>query len=130
MSEPRPPPQLDEQRVENAIGLLLRAGVLLAALIVICGGALYLGHHGAGVPEYQRFHGEPSPLRRVSGVFAELAHGSGRGVIQLGLLVLIATPVLRVAFAALAFSRQRDWLYTAISLLVLAVLAYAMLVAD
>jgi len=51
----------------------------------------------------------------------------GRGIIQLGLLFLIATPVARVAFAAFAFSIERDWLYVAISTFVLLVLLYSLL---
>jgi uncharacterized membrane protein len=49
-----------------------------------------------------------------------------RGLIQLGLLLLIATPVARVAFSVLAFAEQRDWLYVSITLVVLAVLVYSL----
>jgi uncharacterized membrane protein len=52
-------------------------------------------------------------------------HGSG--IIQLGLLFLIATPVARVAFAAFAFAVERDWLYVAVSTFVLLVLLYSLL---
>ena len=48
--------------------------------------------------------------------------GRGRALIQLGLLLLIATPVARVAFSVFAFERQRDWTYVGITLFVLAVL--------
>jgi uncharacterized membrane protein len=52
---------------------------------------------------------------------------SARGIIQLSVLMLIATPVLRVAFAVYAFARQRDWLFTRVSLVVLGVLAFGLL---
>jgi uncharacterized membrane protein len=42
------------------------------------------------------------------------------------LLVLIATPVARVAFLAYIFARQQDKLYTAVALIVLALLAYSL----
>ena len=50
----------------------------------------------------------------------------GRGS-QLGILVLIATPVFRVLLSAFAFWMQRDWIYVAITLVVLAVLAFSLL---
>jgi uncharacterized membrane protein len=61
-------------------------------------------------------------LRTVSGVFGGAIHGDPRCLIQFGLLVLIATPILRVAFSVFAFALQRDRLYVTITLLVLAVL--------
>ena len=64
----------------------------------------------------------------VAGIVANACQLRGRGLIQLGLLLLIATPVLRVVIAAVAFALQRDRLYVAVSLIVLASLAYSMLV--
>jgi uncharacterized membrane protein len=52
--------------------------------------------------------------------------GSGRGWIQLGLLLLIATPVARVAFSVYAFARQRDFLYVGVTLIVLTVLLFGL----
>jgi uncharacterized membrane protein len=43
--------------------------------------------------------------------------------VQTGLLLLIATPVLRVVFSLFGFASQRDWLYVALTLIVLSVLA-------
>jgi uncharacterized membrane protein len=48
--------------------------------------------------------------------------------VQLGVLLLIATPVARVAFSALAFARQRDYTYVALTLFVLAVLLCSLFV--
>ena len=50
----------------------------------------------------------------------------GRGLIQLGVLLLIATPVARVVFSAWAFARQRDWTYVLVTLFVLAVLLFGL----
>jgi uncharacterized membrane protein len=47
---------------------------------------------------------------------------SGRGLIQLGLLFLIATPVARVAFSVAAFALEKDTLYVAVTLVVLTLL--------
>jgi uncharacterized membrane protein len=52
--------------------------------------------------------------------------GSGRGMIQLGVLLLIATPVARVAFSVVGFIRERDWLCSAIATAVLILLMTAL----
>jgi uncharacterized membrane protein len=114
-------------RLERAIGLLLRAGVSLAAALVASGGALYLARHGADLPDYRVFHGEPADLRSPAGLLAGARELHGRILIQLGLLVLLATPVARVALSLAAFARERDGLYLGVTLLVLLVLLYSIL---
>lgn len=115
-----------DQRVEEIIGDLLRAGVIIAALVVLLGGIVYLVRHGAAAPNYRVFLGEPANLRGVSGIIAESRSFSGRGIIQLGLLLLVATPVARVIFSVAAFALQRDRAYVVITLIVLAVLGYSL----
>jgi uncharacterized membrane protein len=107
-------------------GRLLRAGVMLAAVVVLAGNALYLTRHGGATPDYRVFRGEPADLRSVSGVLNAALTLHGRGLIQLGLLLLIATPVAQVIFSVLAFALQRDRTYVAVSLIVLAVLLYSL----
>lgn len=111
-----------DERVEGIIGALLRIGVSAAALVTLLGGAVYLSRHGANMPHYDVFRGEPADLRDVAGIVGEARSLSGRGLIQLGVLLLIATPIARVAFSVVAFALQRDRTYVVISLLVLAVL--------
>jgi uncharacterized membrane protein len=111
-----------DERVENFLGNLLRVGVGLAALVVLTGAILYLAQHGAEQPDGRTFEGEPPHLRSPQGIITNAFSGRGRGVIQLGLLLLIATPVARVAFSVLAFAWQRDYLYISLTLFVLAVL--------
>lgn len=105
---------------------VLRAGVLLAAAVVLCGGAVFLARHGLERPAYHAFHGEPGDLRSVSGILADAAALRGRGLVQLGLLLLVATPIARVVFSIVGFLRQRDWLYVAITGVVLALLLYGL----
>jgi uncharacterized membrane protein len=64
-------------------------------------------------------------LRSLSGVFVDAAALHGRGIIQVGLLLLIATPIVRVAFSAHAFARLRDGKYVIITLMVLALLLFS-----
>ena len=116
----------DDVRVEGIIGNLLRAGVLLAAALVLLGGGIFLVRHGGELPHYRVFRGEPSDLRTVSGVLADVLSFHGRNIIQFGLLLLIATPVARAAFSVVAFALERDWLYVAVTLIVLAVLLFSL----
>jgi uncharacterized membrane protein len=115
-----------DQRIEAIIGDLLRAGVVFSGAIVLIGGMVYLFHQGNTVPHYRAFHGEPSDLRSVRGIVRDALARDGRGIIQLGLLFLIATPVARVAFSIFAFAVQRDWLYVVVTLIVLAVLMFSL----
>jgi uncharacterized membrane protein len=115
-----------EQQMQVTIGNLLRAGVLAAALVVLIGGTIYLVRHGAAAPHYGVFRGEPADLRTLSGILADAISLRGRGIIQLGLLILLATPIARVAFSVLAFALQRDSLYVVVTLLVLAVLIFSL----
>ena len=119
-------PRWTEQQVEESVGNLLRAGVILAAAVVLIGGLVYLIRHGTDVPDYRVFHGIPDNLRSVHGIVLDTVAGSSRGVIQFGLLLLVATPVARVVFAMLAFARQHDYMYVIVSLIVLMVLLYSL----
>ncbi|MGB8770196.1 MAG: DUF1634 domain-containing protein [Candidatus Korobacteraceae bacterium] len=116
----------DDQRIEIIIGGLLRTGVILAAAVVLCGGALYLARHGHEIANYRSFHGEPAALESVGAIFRSTATLSGRAIIQLGLLILIATPVVRVLFSAIAFAIERDYMYVVITLIVLGILLYSL----
>jgi uncharacterized membrane protein len=117
----------DDYRIEVIIGTLLRSGVILAAAVVLFGAVLYLTRHGHEVPNYTTFHGEPESLKNPSEIAHGVAHMSARAIIQLGLLLLIATPVVRVAFSAIAFAIERDLVYVIITVIVLAILLYSLL---
>jgi uncharacterized membrane protein len=116
-----------DQKVEIVIANLLRAGVTLAATVVMVGGVVFLARHGFSRADYHVFAGEPSDLRHRQGIARAAIALHGRGIIQLGLLFLIATPVARVAFSAFAFALERDWLYVGIATFVLLVLLYSLL---
>jgi uncharacterized membrane protein len=113
-----------EERLDWVISAILRFGVGAAALVVLGGGIYFLILHGAEVPHYGAFHGEPAQLRTVPGIVAFALASHSRGIIEVGLLVLIATPIARVVFSAIAFALQRDRSYVVITLIVLAVLIH------
>lgn len=116
----------NDGRLERIIGTLLQVGVVLSGALVVAGGVIYLIRHGSEPPRYGTFAGEPSDLRSLSGIVSYALSMHGRGIIQLGLLFLIATPVARVAFSAVAFALERDWLYVAVTSVVLAVLLFSL----
>ncbi|MBF2076213.1 MAG: DUF1634 domain-containing protein [Synechococcales cyanobacterium C42_A2020_086] len=115
-----------DEQIEQTVGNLLRFGVLLAAGVVALGGVLYLFRYGNTTPDYHIFRGEPSSLRSPTGIVSEALLLERRGLIQLGLLLLIATPIARVAFSVVAFWKQRDHLYVAITLVVLGILCVSL----
>ena len=116
-----------DQRIEIIIGALLRTGVLLAASVVLIGGVLYLVRHGQETIQYTTFHGEPEALKSIPAVVEGIVANHARAIIQFGLLLLIATPIARVLFAAIAFALEKDYMYVVITLIVLAILLYSLL---
>src|SRR5262245_15073697 len=93
-----------DDRLDQALGTLLRCGVLLSAAVVLIGAIVYLTRHGAEpLPNYKEFAGVKTSLRELPGIAAEARTGSGRGIIQLGVLILIATPIGRVIFSVFSF---------------------------
>src|ERR1700737_5486330 len=115
-----------DKRMDLWMAALLRTGVILSAALVLAGGVLYLARHPGPAPNYHVFQGEPSELRTIPGIVHEAMALHGRGLIQLGLLLLIATPVARVAFSLIVFLYERDWTYVVVTLIVLALLLYSL----
>lgn len=116
-----------DQGIENVMGNLLRAGVLFAASVVSVGAVIYLVRHGHASVDYRIFRGEPVDLRELRGIARNSLSFRGRAIIQLGLLVLIATPVARVGFSILAFAKERDGTYVVLTLIVFSILLYSLL---
>ncbi len=121
--------RLTDEEFDVWLGRVLRVGVMLSGAVVLLGAVIYLARHAGEMPHYRVFRGEPRELGSIRGILGEAVSLSGRGVIQLGLLLLIATPVARVLFSVAGFLRQRDWLYVAITGIVLALLLYSLLTA-
>lgn len=117
----------DDQKLEVAIAHMLRIGVVIAALLVFIGGIMYLARTNAPLPDYAQFHPFASDTRSLSAVVAGITMLRPESLIQLGILLLIATPVLRVIFCIVGFAMERDWLYVSVSLTVFAVLIYSLL---
>jgi uncharacterized membrane protein len=114
------------EQFDVMLARVLRGGVLFSAAIVAAGGVVFLTRHGFQYPQYHVFKGEPGSLRTITGITSDAISFSGRGLIQLGLLFLIATPIARVVFSVIGFARQRDWLYVVITVAVLSLLMFSL----
>jgi uncharacterized membrane protein len=117
---------MTDEALEGVLGTLLRTGVFISAAVVAAGGIWLLASSGRSQPAYRQFRGEPAELRSAGGLAGSLAHPRPETVIQLGLLLLVSTPVARVIFSLVAFAIARDRMYVAITLMVLAVLVYSL----
>ncbi len=115
-----------DEHVELFIGNLLRWGVVAAALVAAAGGALYLARHGNAVADYHVFHGQPASLTSVRSVFQDALRFQPIAIIQFGLLLLILTPIARVALSLIAFIKQHDRTYVVVTLIVLGLLLYGL----
>ncbi len=127
MTHPDPRSAPHDPRMQAIVGTLLRVGVLLAAAVVLSGGILYLARHGGAVPDYHVYHSQPTYLRGLGGIVRGALTLDARGVVQLGLVLLIATPIARVAFSAILFAFERDRTYVLVTLLVLSILLKSLL---
>lgn len=116
-----------DDRTEQVVGNVLRLGVLIAAAVTLVGGVLYLMQAGATRPDYHVFHGQSSPLRSLAQVARGVAAGNAEAIVQAGVVLLIATPIARVALTLITFAMRKDRLYTLISAIVLVLLAYGLL---
>lgn len=130
MSSPPPlPPESrwSDEHVEQFIGRLLQLGVVVAALVTIAGAIILLASSGGSVADFHVFRGASSGLRSVGAIVRGVAALDGRAITQLGLVLLILTPVARVALTLWAFLRQHDRLYVLVTTIVLALLLYGLI---
>jgi len=116
-----------DRSIENMVSLLLRVGVMVSGSVVLAGGLYYLLRHGGERESFHMFHGTAAADRIVWQIVRGAIALRARSIIQLGLLLLVATPILRVAFSLVGFALERDRAYVLITSIVLAVLLYAMI---
>jgi uncharacterized membrane protein len=117
-----------DQKLEVVIGHTLRIGVVTAAVIVLIGGVFYLVENRSTAPHYHAFHAASKHSDNLSGIVRNIRALNSYGIIQLGLLVLIATPIVRVMLSVVAFALERDLLCVVATLIVLAILLYSLFV--
>ena len=116
-----------DRDIEAIVGDLLRIGVSVSAAVVLFGASIYLFRHGNQPADYRIFRGEPSDYRSLPAILRTAFTWHGRGFIQFGLVLLIATPVARVAFSIWGFAAERDRMYMTFAGIVLVILLYSLL---
>ena len=107
------------------LSLVLLIGLLLAIFTVFYGGSILLWHRGHEKIDYHIFEGQLVDLKNPSHIFYEALAGNALAIIQLGIMILIATPIFRVISCFVLFAIERDFLYVALSAIVLGILLYA-----
>jgi len=125
MNEPRSPRLTDDQ-IDQVIGRVLQIGMLTAAIVTLVAGVLYLQRHGGTVADYHTFKGVAESLKSLSGIGHGVMAGQRAAMVQLGLVLLILTPIARVTLTLGAFVIQRDRLYVLLTSIVLTVLVYGL----
>jgi uncharacterized membrane protein len=111
--------------IETVLGAVLRYGVLLATFVILCGVAVFVAQGGlraillapTGIPA-----GADADPRSLRVVLDDLITRRPAAITDLGLLLLIAIPVVNVIAAAITFAVERDWTYVRIATFVLAML--------
>jgi uncharacterized membrane protein len=126
-------------RIELFIAGLLRAGVLLSFFIVLAGIVAVVATGQSGYQQIRlddlgsivAYHDRsPAFPNSLSDVIGGLLSFKPYAIISLGLLVLIATPIMRVAVSIIAFARERDWMYVVITSFVLAMLILSLAIGE
>ena len=115
---------IEDTDLEKFIGQLLRYGVLVSSVIVLAGGLVYLYRHGRELPQYGEFKGEPDKMKKPGPLLEAILRGEGRPLIQLGLLILVATPIARIIISVFGYLLEKDYLYVAITMIVLAIILW------
>lgn len=117
--------KISDYDIETVMGKLLITGVIISGSLILIGGIDYLIREGLSLPHFKTFRGVPSNLKSVKHIFTGFIHLDSLSLIQMGLLLLIATPIARVIFSVIGFLFEKDYLYVLISLIVLAIIAYS-----
>ncbi|HEX4749532.1 MAG TPA: DUF1634 domain-containing protein [Bryobacteraceae bacterium] len=119
--------KMTDVQIELMVSVLLRAGVLISAAVVFVGGTLFLLGHGSETINVSKFVGQPSIDRRIPEILEGALSGRARSIIQLGILLLILTPVARVVLSIIGFAAEKDSKYVVVTVIVLAVLLYSLI---
>lgn len=116
-----------DRSIEMALGNLLRVGVIAAGAVVIIGAIFFLARHGTEIPSYHIFKADPFNFSDFRDLLNGVIALRSVSIMELGVLLLIATPIIRVLFSVFAFIYEKDYMYVAFTLFVLLVLIYSFL---
>lgn len=112
--------------LDAILSIILRIGLTLSLIAVFIGGCLFLWSHAHTIIDDRVFHGEPLMLKGIKEIVEVALHlDLALAIAQLGILILIVTPMIRVFSCLILFAKERDVLYTGLSMCVLAVLLFS-----
>lgn len=111
--------------LNRSVGNLLRMGVLLSMLVSLIG-FVKLFLEGFKMPKTYEELGKPGQ-NIFHDFWISLQNFEGMGIIQLGILILIITPVMRVIFALVGYIKEKDYIYIIVSVLVLMIITFSFL---
>jgi uncharacterized membrane protein len=113
---------MKEERLRLLLSRMMIWGIVLAAAVMLVGGAWFLSQHGSQTPGDRKFTGEPADLRHPVAIIKAALKGNDDCLIQLGVLLMLFNPLVRVAMAALGYAASKDRLYAGVAGFVFAVL--------
>ncbi len=111
--------------LNQSVGNLLRLGVMVSVVISLLGFAKLFSEGFEMPTDYSRL--EVPDHEIWSAFFSALMRLEGIAIIQLGILMLIFTPLLRIIFAMVGYFREKDYTYVVISLLVILIMVISFL---
>ncbi len=116
---------LSASKIQAIMGMLLLAGIYSSAIFVCLGGILFLMQHGSENIQAEWLHLTVIPTSRFA-IWQLALSFTPLGIIELGLLLLVFTQIVRVALLVGFYAAIRDYWFTLISAFVLFVLVYSM----
>jgi uncharacterized membrane protein len=119
--------RVTDQGIEKVVSVVLRTGVILSGLVVLLGGIYFLGRHGGAPVNYHVFKAQTFSDHYIVEIVRGAVRLGGQSVIQLGVLCLIATPIVRVVVSLIGFALERDRTYVLITSIVLVILLYSLI---
>ncbi len=118
------PAVINEFMIQDVSGWVLRIGVAVSVAVMILGLTLSFVRHPPTVKAMESTHFKASPAVIWHGVM----HGHGMEIIELGIVLLVLTPIMRVAMSVVLFAfYDHDWIYTLVTLGVLLLTLAALL---
>ena len=115
-----------ERDIQIILGTLLRVGVIVAMLVVLLGGVMYLVDYHSLQVDYSQFTPLTNTFSSLEAILIGLKTMDSKAVIQLGTLLLIFTPITRVVFSIFSFLIEKDYMYVMIGLFVLTVIVISL----
>ena len=112
-----------EKDFQSIIGNLLRYGVWISLSVAFIGGIVYLMHHGNEIEDYSVFQeNDKNIFKVIAGIYEGVIQRKGDSIIFFGIILLFLTPVFRVLLSLFSFLLEKDYLYVAITAIVIGII--------